>query len=335
MTTPLNSDRYASMPYRRCGSSGLLLPAISLGLWQGTGSYVDMELSKQIIFTALNAGITHFDLANNYGSPAGSSETLFGKILKELPRNEVVVATKAGYRMPTWPGPYGDGGSRKYLIQSCEESLQRLGLDHVDIFYHHRIDPNTPIEESMGALETLVQQGKALYVGVSNYADPHFTRALGIMKEHQWSPLTIHQPRYNMLDREMETAVLPTAGRAGVGVIAFSVLAQGILTGKYNDGVPADSRVALEMGNGAINAARLTPDKLLRVKQLDAIATARGQTLAQMALAWVLRDSRVTSALTGASRPQQVLDSVRALENLAFSPEELEKIEAILQDKTT
>ena len=330
MSTPLNPDRYSSMPYRRCGNSGLLLPAISLGLWQGTGSYVDMELSKQIVFTAFNAGITHFDLANNYGSPAGSSEVLFGKILKDLPRNEVVVATKAGYRMPTWPGPYGDGGSRKYLIQSCEESLQRLGLDHVDIFYHHRLDPNTPMEETMGALETLVQQGKALYVGVSNYADPHFTRAVGIMKERQWSPLTIHQPRYNMLDREVETKVLPTAESAGVGVIAFSVLAQGILTGKYNDGVPADSRVALGMGNGAIDADRLTPEKLVKVKQLAAMATARGQTLAQMALAWVLRDPRVTSALTGASRPQQVLDSVKALENLAFSPEELAKIETIL-----
>ena len=225
MSTPLNPDRYTSMPYRRCGDSGLLLPAISLGLWQGTGSYVDMELSKQIVFTAFNAGITHFDLANHYGSPAGSSEILFGKILKELPRNEVVVATKAGYRMSTWPGPYGDGGSRKYLIQSCDESLQRLGLDHVDIFYHHRLDPNTPMEESMGALETLVQQGKALYVGVSNYADPHFTRAVDIMAKRQWSPLTLHQSCYNLLDREAETHVLPTAERAGVGVIAFSVLA--------------------------------------------------------------------------------------------------------------
>ena len=330
MSIALNPDRYTSMPYRRCGSSGLLLPAISLGLWQGTGSYVDTDQSKQIVFTAFNAGITHFDLANNYGSPAGSSETLFGKILKELPRNEVVVATKAGYRMPTWPGPYGDGGSRKYLIQSCEESLQRLGLDHVDIFYHHRLDPNTPLEETMGALETLVQQGKALYVGVSNYPDPHFTRAVDIVKERSWSPLTIHQPRYNLLDREVETTVLPTAGRAGVGVIAFSVLAQGLLTGKYADGIPADSRIALGMGNGAISADRLTPEKEAKVKQLAALAKARGQTLAQMALAWVLRDPRVTSALTGASRPQQVLESVKALENLAFSPEELAQIEVIL-----
>ena len=330
MSSLLNPERYNSMPYRRCGRSGLLLPAISLGLWQGTGSYVDRELSKQIVLTAFNAGITHFDLANNYGSPAGSSESLFGSILKELPRNEVVVATKAGFRMGTWPGPYGDGGSRKYLIQSCEESLQRLGLDHVDIFYHHRLDPETPMEETMGALETLVQQGKALYVGVSNYDDPHFTRAVGIMKERKASPLTIHQPRYNMLDRGMETAVLPTAGQEGIGVIAYSVLAQGVLTGKYTDGIPADSRVALGMGNGAIEADRLTADKLAKVKQLAAMAKDRGQTLAQMALAWVLRDPRVTSALTGASRPQQVLDSVKALENLGFSPEELAKIEAVL-----
>ena len=318
------------MQYRRCGNSGLLLPAISLGLWQGAGSYVDEELSKQILFTAFNAGITHFDLANNYGSPAGTSERLFGKILKELPRNEVVVATKAGYRMPTWPGPYGDGGSRKYLIQSCEESLQRLGLDHVDIFYHHRFDQNTPMEESMGALETLVRQGKALYVGVSNYVDPHFTQALEIMKERQWSPLTINQPHYNMLDRKVETTVLSTAGRQGVGVIAFSVLAQGVLTGKYADGIPADSRVALGMGNGAIDVGRLTADKLTKVKKLEEIAKARGQTLAQMAIAWVLRDPTVTSALTGASRPQQVLDCVKALENLRFSAEELAKIESIL-----
>lgn len=327
---PLNPDRYNTMPYRRCGNSGLVLPVISLGLWQGTGSYVDMEISKQIVLTAFNAGITHFDLANNYGSPAGSSEILFGKILKELPRNELVVATKAGYRMPTWPGPYGDGGSRKYLIQSCEESLRRLGLDHVDIFYHHRLDPDTPMQETMGALETLVRQGKALYVGVSNYADPYFTQAVGIMQERGWGPLTIHQPRYNMFDREVETKVLPTAGRSGVGVIAFSVLAQGILTGKYNDGVPADSRVALGMGNGALAIDRLTWDKLSKVKQLAELAKARGQTLAQMALAWVLRDPRVSSALTGASRPQQVLDSIQALENLTFSPEELTKIEAIL-----
>ncbi len=330
MPFALNPDRYTSMQYRRCGRSGLQLPAISLGLWQGTGSYVEEDLSKQIVFTAFNAGITHFDLANNYGSPAGSSETLFGKILKNLPRNEIVVATKAGYRMPTWPGPYGDGGSRKYLIQSCEESLRRLGLDHVDIFYHHRLDPNTPMEESMGALETLVQQGKALYVGVSNYADPHFTKAVDIMKDRQWSPLTIHQPRYNLLDRATETAVLPTAERAGVGVIAFSVLAQGILTGKYSDGIPADSRVALGMGNGAIGADRLNPEVIAKVKRLDTLAKARGQTLAQMALAWVLRDPRVTSALTGASRPEQVLDSVKALANLSFSTEELAEIETIL-----
>ena len=328
MTATLSPDRYASMSYRRCGRSGLQLPAISLGLWQGTGSYVEESSSRDIVFTAFNAGITHFDLANNYGSPAGASESLFGKLLKDLPRHEVVVSTKAGYRM--WPGPYGDGGSRKYLINSCEQSLRRLGVDHVDIFYSHRLDLETPLEETMGALETLVAQGKALYAGVSNYPDPHFTRAIEIMRQRQWAPITIHQPRYNLLDRVPETAVLPTAGREGVGVIAFSPLAQGLLTGKYLGGIPADSRVALGMGNGALGEDRLAPAILGKIQKLAAIANQRGQSLAQLALAWVLRDPRVTSALIGASKPQQVLDCVAALKNLSFTAEELTAIEACL-----
>jgi L-glyceraldehyde 3-phosphate reductase len=328
MTAPLSADRYASMSYRRCGRSGLHLPAISLGLWQGTGSYVDESLSREIVLTAFNAGITHFDLANNYGNPAGASESLFGKLLQELPRHEVVVSTKAGYRM--WPGPYGDGGSRKYLIDSCEQSLRRLGIDHVDIFYSHRLDLDTPLEETLGALETLVAQGKALYAGVSNYPDPHFTRAVEIMRQRQWAPITIHQPRYNLLDRIPETTVLPTAGREGVGVIAFSPLAQGLLTGKYLGGIPADSRVALGMGNGAMGEDRLSPATLGKIQKLAVIAHQRGQSLAQLALAWVLRDPRVTSALIGASKPQQVVDCVAALKNLRFTADELAAIEACL-----
>ena len=256
-----NPNRYASMTYRRCGRSGLKLPAVSFGLWQGTGSYVDDAVSRSIVNTAFDAGITHFDLANNYGNPAGASESLFGRLLKDLPRHELVVSTKAGYGM--WPGPYGDWGSRKYLIESCEQSLKRLGLYHVDIFYSHRFDPETPIEETMGALETLVRQGKALYAGISNYADPHFTRAVHTMRERSWAPITIHQPCYNLLNRAPERDVLPTAGREGVGVIGFSPLAQGLLTGKYLAGIPADSRAAAGKGNGAMGADRVTPARLL------------------------------------------------------------------------
>lgn len=320
-------ERYQTMPYRRCGRSGLQLPAISLGLWQGTGSYVDEAASRRIVFGAFDHGITHFDLANNYGSPAGASEELFGRIVRDMPRHEVVVSTKAGYRM--WPGPYGDGGSRKYLIDSCEQSLRRLGLDHVDIFYSHRLDPETPLEETMGALETLVRQGKALYAGVSNYPDPWFTRAVGIMRQRAWAPITIHQPCYNLLNRAPEREVLPTAAYEGIGVIAFSPLAQGLLTGRYLDGIPADSRAAAAKGNGAIGADRITPAILARVRGLHRIAQARGQSLAQMALAWLLRDPRVTSVLIGASKPEQVTDNVGCLANLRFEAAELAEIEAV------
>lgn len=323
-----NPARYQSMPYRRCGRSGLLLPAISLGLWQGTGSYVDDAVSRQIVHTAFDHGITHFDLANNYGNPAGASEELFGRIVRDLPRHEVVVSSKAGYRM--WPGPYGEWGGRKYLIESCEQSLKRLGLDHVDIFYSHRFDPETPIEETMGALETLVRQGKALYAGISNYADPHFTRAIHTMRERNWAPITIHQPAYNMLHRLPEKEVLPTAGREGVGVIGFSPLAQGMLTGKYINGIPPDSRAAANKGNGAMGADRLTPAVLARIRDLNAVAAARGQTLAQMALAWLLKDARLTSVLIGASKPEQVTDCVGCLKRLDFTADELASIERIL-----
>jgi L-glyceraldehyde 3-phosphate reductase len=322
------NDRYASMPYRRCGRSGLRLPAISLGLWQGTGSYVGDDASRAIVQRAFDLGITHFDLANNYGNPAGASEALFGRLLRDLPRHELVVSTKAGYRM--WPGPYGDGGSRKYLIESCEASLKRLGLDHVDIFYSHRFDAETPLEETMGALETLVRQGKALYAGISNYPDPHFTRAVELMRARAWAPITIHQPRWNLLDRGAEQAVLPTAAREGVGVIAFSPLAQGLLTPRYLDGIPPDSRAAIGQGNGAIGSERITPELVARLRRLDAIARARGQTLAQMSLAWLLRDQRLTSVLIGASRPQQVEDCVGCLQRTDFADDELRAIEAAI-----
>ena len=327
-------DRYSRMSYRRSGRSGLQLPAISLGLWQGTGTSIDDEHSQRIVYTAFDHGITHIDLANNYGAPPGASEELFGRIVRGMPRDELVVSTKAGYRMPTWPGPYGDGGSRKYLIQSCEQSLKRMGLDHVDIFYHHRPDPATPLEETLGALETLVQQGKALYVGLSNYPDPLFTRAVGLMRERNWSPITIHQPRYSMLNRAPEQEVLPTAGREGVGVIGFSPLAQGILTGKYLNGIPEDSRVATGKGNGAITSDRITPQTLEIVRRLQPLAQARGQTLAQMALAWLLKDPRLTSVLIGASKPEQVTDCVRCLDKPTFTTEELTAIEAILSPQS-
>lgn len=325
---PFNPARYDSMSYRRCGRSGLKLPAISLGLWQGTGSYVGDDASRAIVHRAFDLGITHFDLANNYGNPAGASEELFGRLLKDLPRHEVVVSSKAGYRM--WPGPYGEWGSRKYLIESCEQSLKRLGLDHVDIFYSHRLDPETPMEETLGALETLVRQGKALYAGISSYPDPHFTRAVHIMRERQWAPITIHQPYYNLLGRGAEREVLPTAGREGVGIIAFCPLAQGLLTNKYLKGIPPDSRVALGQGNGAIGADRVTPEVVAKLQRLDAIAQARGQNLAQLALAWLLKDERVTSVLIGASKPEQVADCVGCLKAAPFSADELKAIETIV-----
>jgi L-glyceraldehyde 3-phosphate reductase len=320
--------RYETMRYRRCGHSGLRLPAISFGLWQGTGSYVDDAASRDIVHTAFDLGITHFDLANNYGDPAGASEELFGRILRGMPRHELVISSKAGYFM--WPGPYGEWGSRKHLIESCEQSLRRLGLDYVDIFYSHRFDPATPLEETMGALETLVRQGKALYAGVSSYADPHFSNALRIVHERNWAPITIHQPRYSMLERSAEHDVLPTAGREGVGVIGFSPLAQGLLTGKYLDGIPADSRAALSKGNGGMTSAQVTPQRVAMLKALNDIAKARGQSLAQMALAWLLKDERLTSVLIGASKPEQVIQCVGCLTNLSFDSGELAVIERIL-----
>jgi L-glyceraldehyde 3-phosphate reductase len=323
-----NPNRYDSMIYRRCGRSGLRLPAISFGLWQGTGSYVDESASRAIVHTAFDHGITHFDLANNYGNPAGASEELFGRIARGMPRHELVISSKAGYYM--WPGPYGEWGSRKHLIQSCEQSLKRLGLDHVDIFYSHRFDADTPLEETLGALDTLVRQGKAIYAGISSYADPHFTDALRIVRERNWAPITIHQPRYSMLDRSGEREVLPTAGKEGVGVIGFSALAQGLLTGKYLNGVPDDSRAVLNKGNGALTSSQVTPQLIVKLNALNEVARQRGQTLAQLALAWLLRDERLTSVLIGASRPAQLDECVGCLSGLSFDAAELKTIERIL-----
>ncbi len=319
-------DRYARMPYRRCGRSGLQLPAVSLGGWHAIGGYRDDQASRRIFFAAFDLGITHFDFANNYGRQPGESEALFGRILKDMPRHELVISSKAGYRM--WPGPYGDLGSRKYLIESCEQSLTRLGVDHVDIFYSHRFDPDTPLEETIGALDTLVRQGKALYAGLSNYDDPHFSAAVQVTRNRNWAPITIHQPRYNLIDRKPETTVLPTAGHEGIGTIVFSPLAQGVLAGRYLDGIPAGSRAAAAPGNGAISEGAVTPAIIEKSRRLNAIAQRRGQTLAQMSLAWLLKDPRVTSVLIGASAPEQLAENVKCLDKPSFTAEELVEIDA-------
>lgn len=324
----MSPDRYGSMTYRRCGRSGLRLPAISFGLWQGTGSYVDDMATRSIVHTAFDHGITHFDLANNYGSPAGASEELFGRILRGMPRHELVISSKAGYYM--WPGPYGEGSSRKHLLESCEQSLRRLGVDHVDIFYSHRFDPHTPLDETLGALDTLVRQGKAIYAGISSYAEPHFTAALQVVRARGWAPVTIHQPRYSMLDRSAESDVLPTAAKEGVGVIGFSPLAQGLLTARYLDGIPDDSRALRNKGNGALTPDRLTAQLIAKLKALDDVAKSRGQSLAQMALAWLLKDDRLTSVVIGASKPKQVDECVACLANPSFDAAELETIDRIL-----
>jgi len=321
---PFNPARYDSMEYRRCGRSGLRLPALSLGLWHGPGSYVDEAVSTRIVHAAFDRGITHFDLANNYGHPAGASEELFGRILRGMPRHELVISSKAGYRM--WDGPYGEWGSRKHLLQSCDTSLKRLGVDHVDIFYSHRFDPETPLEETLGALETLVRQGKAIYAGISNYRDAAFVDAVRVTRERGGPPVIVNQIRYSLLDRAAESNVLPIAAAEQIGVIAFSPLAQGLLSGKYLHGVPPESRVALGKGNGALEAAQVTPEIVAKLNALHGIAQRRGQTLAQMALAWLLRDARITSVLIGASRPEQIGDCVAGLAGVRFDDAELRAI---------
>ncbi|MEA3251585.1 MAG: L-glyceraldehyde 3-phosphate reductase [Pseudomonadota bacterium] len=322
--TPSDS-RYQQMIYNRCGRSGLKLPALSLGLWHNFGDNAHSDNAREICRTAFDHGITHFDLANNYGPPPGSAEELFGRILKTDfagHRDELLISTKAGYTM--WPGPYGDWGSRKYLTASLDQSLERLGVDYVDIFYSHRFDPETPLEETMGALDSAVRQGKALYVGISSYNAQRTREAVAILRE-LGTPCLIHQPSYSMINRWIEDdGLLDTLDELAMGAIAFSPLAQGILTGKYLGGVPDDSRLAQ---GGALREAHLSADNLERVRALNAIAERRGQNLAQMALAWVLRKPQVTSALIGASRPQQVVDCVGALERLDFSDDELAEIE--------
>ena len=318
------ADRYDGMRYRRCGRSGLDLPAVSLGLWQNFGADRPLETSRAIVRRAVDLGITHFDLANNYGPPYGSAEETFGRLLEQdlRPyRDELVISTKAGYDM--WPGPYGDRGSRKYLLASLDQSLRRMGLDYVDIFYSHRADPETPLEETMGALDTAVRQGKALYAGVSSYSPTRTQDAAAILGE-LGTPLLIHQPSYSMLNRWIEDGLLDVLGALGVGCIVFSPLAQGMLTDRYLDGIPPDSRAAQ---NGSLSPDLLSDEALARIRALNEIAAGRGQTLAQLALAWTLRDERVTSTLIGASSVEQLEANVSALDRLALSDDELAEID--------
>jgi L-glyceraldehyde 3-phosphate reductase len=331
MAYTANPQRYQEMEYRRCGQSGLKLPALSLGLWHNFGESDDLERSRKIIHTAFDQGITHFDLANNYGPPPGGGELTFGKILKQdlqAHRDELIISSKAGYEM--WPGPYGDWGSKKYLVASLDQSLKRMGLDYVDIFYHHRPDPNTPLEETMGTLDLMVRQGKALYVGISSYSAAETEAAVSMLRS-MGTPLLIHQPKYSLLNRWVENGLLDVLDQNGVGCISFSSLAQGLLTNKYLNGIPADSRAASQRGNGALEPQLITTDLVEKIKRLNAMAEKRGQSLAQMSLAWVLKDPRMTSVIIGASKPEQVKDSVGSLKNYSFDAAELSQINEILR----
>jgi L-glyceraldehyde 3-phosphate reductase len=321
-------NRYASMQYRRCGNSGIKLPALSLGLWHNFGHVDVLENSREIVKLAFDQGITHFDLANNYGPPPGSAEENFGKILKDSfagYRDEMILSTKAGYHM--WEGPYGEWGSKKYLVSSLDQSLKRMGIDYVDIFYHHRPDPDTPLYETMSALDLLVRQGKALYVGISNYSAEEAAEAIGILKA-LGTPCLIHQPKYSMFERTPEAGLLDVLESSQVGCIPFSPLAQGMLTDRYLHGIPEDSRAA--KSHGFLQVDQLTTNRIQQIQQLHVLALQRGQSLAQMALAWLLKDSRVTSVLVGASRPAQLAESLLCLNNLDFNPIELKSIESIL-----
>lgn len=322
------SSRYESMKYRRCGKSGLMLPEVSLGLWHNFGTNDDFETMRQMCFTAFDNGITHFDLANNYGPLPGSAETNFGKILHadlKNYRDELIISTKAGYDM--WPGPYGDWGSRKYLIASLDQSLKRMNLDYVDIFYHHRMDPNTPLEETMVALDQIVKSGKALYVGISNYDGPTMEKAAAILSELH-TPFVINQNRYNILDRGIENNGLKaSAPAAGKGVITFSPLAQGLLTDRYMNGIPADSRIG--RGGRFLHASDVNEKRMAQIIALNDMAKERGQSLAQFALSWILKDDAITSVLIGASRPAQITDCIKCIENTTFTKEELDKIDQI------
>lgn len=327
-----SQTRYAEMQYRRCGNNGLKLPAISLGLWHNFGNIDNYENCRNIIYTAFDLGITHFDLANNYGPPPGGAEETFGKILQQdlkTYRDELIISSKAGWGM--WPGPYGDWGSKKYLVASLDQSLKRMGVEYVDIFYHHRPDPDTPLEETMSVLDLFVRQGKALYVGVSSYSPSETQKAYAILKE-LGTPLLIHQPKYSLLERSIENGLTEVLEKKGIGCITFSSLAQGLLTNKYLNGIPADSRAASERGNGALEGFAINEALLNKIRKLNELAFQRGQSLAQMSLAWVLKDARITSVIIGASKPQQVVDCAQCLSNTDFSSEELNTIDVILRE---
>lgn len=327
MTYQAAADRYDNAKFRRVGKSGLVLPALSFGHWHNFGDTTPLSRQREILFKAFDLGITHFDLANNYGPPAGSAETNFGRVLKEdfaAYRDELIISSKAGWDM--WPGPYGQGGGgRKYVLASLDQSLKRLGLDYVDIFYSHRYDAHTPLEETAGALATAVEQGKALYVGISSYS-ANKTREMAKLLAERNVPLVINQPSYNMLNRWIEAELVAACDEVGSGIIAFTALAQGLLTDRYLNGIPADARVN-KPGGGSLLPSHLSAENIERVRSLNEIAKRRGQSLAQMALAWVLRDPRVSSTLIGASSPEQVIENVKALDNLAFTTEELAEID--------
>jgi L-glyceraldehyde 3-phosphate reductase len=331
MAREFASDRYDVMEYRRCGRSGLKLPAISLGAWETFGGYRGEDVARECLFRAFDLGITHFDLANNYGTPPGNAEIVVGRIIKEMPRDELIISSKAGWEM--WDGPYGDWGSRKYLIASCDQSLKRMGLEYFDIFYHHRPDPETPLEETLGALDHLVRQGKALYAGVSSYSGAEFAEAVRVCERMGLAPITIHQPYYNMLGRSIEWDLLPQTEAAGTGVIVYCPLASGLLTDKYLGGdVPAESRAAEKWGKEWVER-NLSAERRTMLQTLNEMAKGRGQTLAQMALAWILRLPGITSALTGSSKVRQIEENVAALKGLEFSEEELRKIDELTRPR--
>jgi L-glyceraldehyde 3-phosphate reductase len=314
------------MPYRKCGRWGLKLPAITLGCWHNFGGDTPTDNQKEMIYSSFDEGITHFDLANNYGPPYGSAEINVGKILKDLPRDEILITSKAGYDM--WPGPYGEWGSRKYMMASLDQSLKRMNVDYFDLFYSHRFDPDTPLDETLGALNSAVEQGKALYIGISSYSAEYTRKAVNICKENNFAPLAIHQPNYSMLNRWVENDLLDTCGELGLGIIAFCPLFQGLLTDKYLKGIPDGSRASLE--NSPLRKNEVSEQNIKVIHELNEHAGQRGQTLAQMALSWVLRDDRVTSALIGASSATQILENIKSAKQTEFSADELSKLDKIL-----
>lgn len=323
-------ERYDKMIYRRAGNSGLMLPAISLGAYETFGTYISEEESRKCLYKAFDLGITHFDLANNYGNPPGNAETVVGKIIKDMPRDELIISTKAGWRM--WPGPYGEWLSKKYLVASLDQSLKRLGLDYVDVYYAHRPDPDTPLEETMEALDLIVKQGKALYVGVSSFSGAHFERAHEVTKTKGLAPITLHQPAYNMLYRDIEWDLLDHTESRGTGVIVFAPLAQGLLTGKYLHGVPEDSR-AHQVWGKATDSNLASEETRAKLLALNEIAKVRGQSLTQLAIAWILRKPQITSVLIGASRVSQIEENVGALDNISFTEDEIKEIDRITLSK--